>query len=441
MKFAQQTVSFVTLGCKVNQYESDAMAKKLEEEGFKIIKEQELADITIINTCAVTGVAEQKSRQMMSRAKKRNPKTVLVVAGCYVQNMEEALKTFPDVDIFLGNNKKKNIAEYLKAYLNNRERQSYIIDINSKTEYESLSIDSTKEHTRAYVKIQDGCNQFCSYCIIPYVRGRVRSRALEDIVSEVYGLVDKGYKEIVLTGIHISSYGTDFMESDGLLTLILKLCRVEGLKRLRLGSLEPTIITERFVRSIAEQKKVCPHFHLSLQSGCNSTLKRMNRKYTIEQYKAGCELLRRYYHNPAITTDVIVGFPGETDEEFLDTLNNLKQLNLYEIHVFKYSKRNGTNAAVMPMQVDGTKKKQRSEAVIEMSSKQKMQYEQLFYGKTETLLIEELLTLDEKKYYSGHTCNYIKVIVPADEYRELGRIYNVFIKEHYSNEYCLAEWS
>lgn len=335
-----RTVAFLTLGCKVNQYETDGMAQLLEKAGYRVVTLEEGADVTIVNTCAVTNIAERKSRQMMRRAKEKNKNTVLVAAGCYIQNVENTLEELPEVDLFLGNNQKNHIVAFLEEYFHNQQRCNHRIDVNHTSEYEEFSIGATREHTRAYVKIQDGCNQFCSYCIIPYVRGRVRSRELEDIIKEVEQLAVEGYREIVLTGIHISSYGVDWKEREiTLLTLLQRLQLVDGIERIRLGSLEPSVITEEFVTGIAGLPKICPHFHLSLQSGCDATLKRMNRHYTTAQYRKKCELLRQQYGNPALTTDVIVGFPGETEEEFEATCAFLEKLNLYEMHVFKYSIR------------------------------------------------------------------------------------------------------
>ncbi len=409
MSTEQKTVSFITLGCKVNQYESDGMAELLKKAGYKIVPDQTPSDVTVVNTCAVTNIASRKSRQMMHRAKKRNPDTVLVAAGCYIQSMEKELEQLPEVDIFLGNNQKNEIVAFLQEYFAGRGESTHLIDINHSSSYEEFSIGATKEHTRAYVKIQDGCNQFCSYCIIPYVRGRVRSRQMEDILKEAVTLAMDGYEELVLTGIHISSYGVDMTPKRDLLTLLKELHKVNGIKRIRLGSLEPGIITESFVEAISNMPKICPHFHLSLQSGAEATLKRMNRKYTAKQYREKCELLRRYYDDPALTTDVIVGFPGETDEEFEETYAYLKALQLYEIHVFPYSVREGTVAAKMPDQVDGKVKKQRLNRLLALTRQQKCEYEAGFDPNELSVLYEETVEIDGEKYEVGHSPNYIKV--------------------------------
>lgn len=414
-----RTVAFLTLGCKVNQYETDGMAQLLEKAGYRVVTLEEGADVTIVNTCAVTNIAERKSRQMMRRAKEKNKNTVLVAAGCYIQNVENTLEELPEVDLFLGNNQKNHIVAFLEEYFHNQQRCNHRIDVNHTSEYEEFSIGATREHTRAYVKIQDGCNQFCSYCIIPYVRGRVRSRELEDIIKEVEQLAVEGYREIVLTGIHISSYGVDWKEREiTLLTLLQRLQLVDGIERIRLGSLEPSVITEEFVTGIAGLPKICPHFHLSLQSGCDATLKRMNRHYTTAQYRKKCELLRQQYGNPALTTDVIVGFPGETEEEFEATCAFLEKLNLYEMHVFKYSIREGTNAAKMPAQVDGNEKHKRSERLLAMTRQQKKRFEEEFIGTEEEILIEEEKQIGGNLYYVGHTRHYLNVAVPKELFEE-----------------------
>ena len=451
----QKTVAFITLGCKVNQYETDGMAQQLKEAGYELVSQEAGADVTIINTCAVTNIAQRKSRQMMSRARKKNPNTVLVAAGCYIQNAEKELDALKEVDLFLGNNQKNEIVSFLNAYFANRnaehpnsvtEAHKHIIDINHTSEYEEFSIASTKEHTRAYVKIQDGCNQFCSYCIIPYVRGRVRSRKAEDIVNETKKLMQQGYKEIVLTGIHISSYGVDRQEEGNLLTLLSRLQAIDGIERIRLGSLEPRIITREFVSQIAKMPKICPHFHLSLQSGSDVTLKRMNRHYTTKEYEERVELLREYYKNPALTTDVIVGFPGETRIDFEQTYDYLERLNLYEMHIFKYSIREGTNAAKMPDQVDGSIKQERSERLLAMTARHQKAYQEMFLNTVEDVLFEEKIKLDEREYYVGHTTRYLKVVISAEdagcmqeENQILNHILAVRLKSQLDADHILGE--
>ena len=334
-----RTAALHNLGCKVNSYETEAMQQLLEEAGYEIVSFHEKADVYIINTCSVTNIADRKSRQMLHRAKKQNPEAVVVAAGCYVQSAAEELKADLAVDVIIGNNKKQDLVPILEEYFKDRTDSSHVIEINETHEYERLSIHKIADHTRAFLKVQDGCNQFCSYCIIPYTRGRVRSRRPEEVVAEVRELAGAGYQEVVLTGIHLSSYGVDFKEeeNENLLGLIRQVHEVEGIRRIRLGSLEPRIITDDFAKALASMPKFCPHFHLSLQSGCDETLKRMNRHYTTEEYAAGCDILRRYFDNPAITTDVIVGFPGETEEEFEATKAFLERIGFYEMHIFKYS--------------------------------------------------------------------------------------------------------
>lgn len=362
-------VALHNLGCKVNAYETEAMQEMLEHAGYEIVPFQEGADIYVINTCTVTNIADRKSRQMLHRARKMNPDAVVVAAGCYVQAQAEKQVIDPCIDIVLGNNKKQDLLTALQAYEEAHGDLREVIDINHTKEYENLHLTKQGEHTRAYIKVQDGCNQFCSYCIIPYARGRVRSRAKEDVVAEVTDLAKNGYQEVVLTGIHLSSYGIDFENEDNLLSLIRAVHEIEGIKRIRLGSLEPRIITEEFVQAIAALPKMCPHFHLSLQSGCNETLKRMNRRYTSEEFYEKCEILRKYFEKPALTTDVIVGFPQETEEEFETTYEFLKKICFYETHIFKYSKREGTKAAVMQGQIPEQIKAKRSARLIELGRK------------------------------------------------------------------------
>lgn len=410
------------LGCKVNAYETEAMQQMLEDAGYEIVPFREGADVYVINTCSVTNVADKKSRQMLHRAKKMNPSAVVVAAGCYVQAAGEELKKDEAVDLVIGNNRKKDLVEVLERYFNEHEGTDDIIDIGKTSEYEKLHIRKIADHTRAFIKVQDGCNQFCSYCIIPYTRGRVRSRPMEDVVQEVEALAASGYKEIVLTGIHLSSYGADFKRTAenpeaaaDLLSLIVRLDRIPGIERIRLGSLEPRIITDEFAETLAGLKSFCPHFHLSLQSGCNETLKRMNRHYTTEDYEARCEILRRYFHNPAITTDVIVGFPQETEEEFEETRQFLKRIHFYEMHIFKYSRREGTRAAVMEGQVPERKKAERSDILLALEEQMSLEYRRTFLGKEEEVLLEERISVDGEDYMVGHTRQYVKAVVP---YRE-----------------------
>lgn len=412
------------LGCKVNSYETEAMQQLLEAAGYEIVPFSEQADVYIINTCSVTNVADRKSRQMLHRAKKQNPQAVVVAAGCYVQAAARELQADLSVDVIIGNNKKKDLVQILDAYFaEHRPEQQmdaepeYVIDIGDTHEYEELSISRIADHTRAFIKVQDGCNQFCSYCIIPYTRGRVRSRAPEDVEREVRTLVAGGYQEVVLTGIHLSSYGVDFEEGkkENLLGLIRRLHGIEGLQRIRLGSLEPRIITREFASELASMEKICPHFHLSLQSGCDETLKRMNRHYTVQEYAQRCEILREVFDNPAITTDVIVGFPGETEAEFAATKAFLEQIHFYEMHIFKYSRRAGTRAAGMPDQVPESVKGTRSDILLEAERRMSEAYRRSFLGRRKSVLLEEKIVLDGKEYMVGHTKEYVKAVVP---YRE-----------------------
>ena len=394
------------LGCKVNAYETEAMQELLEQNGYEIVPFKEGADVYIINTCTVTNVADRKSRQMLHKARKMNPDAVVVATGCYVQARGEDID--PCVDIVVGNNKKKDLIAILDEYYNAQHKvKKELLDINHEKEYEEMQVTHTAEHTRAYIKVQDGCNQFCSYCIIPYARGRVRSRNLEHVLEEVRTLAASGYKEVVLTGIHLSSYGIDTGES--LLELIQKVHEIDGIKRIRLGSLEPRIITEEFASSIAVLPKMCPHFHLSLQSGCNATLKRMNRRYSAEEYMEKCDLLRKYFHNPALTTDVIVGFPGETDAEFEESRAFIDRVDFYETHVFKYSKREGTKAAGMEDQVPDEVKTARSSVLLELSRRKQAAYEEKLIGTTVEVLMEETVMRGGELYETGHTKEYVKI--------------------------------
>lgn len=405
-----RTVAIHNLGCKVNSYEAESMEQLLTAAGYKIVPfdGEEPADVYIINTCSVTNIADRKSRQMLHRAKKLNPNAVVVAAGCYVQADEEKVKEDSAVDIILGNNCKISIVEALENYYADNDSNVMMVDMVQKQEYEKLEIERVNEHTRAYIKIQDGCNQFCSYCIIPYTRGRIRSRSLDDVVAEVKRIVANGYKEVVLTGIHLSSYGID-NNGGTLLDVITAVNEIDGLERIRLGSLEPRIITEEFVIAISAMPKVCPHFHLSLQSGCNATLKRMNRKYTTEEYYKGCLILRKYYDNPAITTDVIVGFPSETEEEFEVTRAFLEKVHFYEMHIFKYSRRKGTAADKMPEQVQDSVKTERSNVLLELADKMSNEYRRSYIGKKVKVLVEE--KRDVYGCYTGYTDNYMRVNV------------------------------
>ena len=397
------------LGCKVNAYETEAMQHLLEEAGYEIVPFTQKADVYVINTCSVTNMADRKSRQMLHKAKKNNPDSIVVAAGCYVQTSEKEVLNDLSVDIVIGNDRKHDLVRLLEEYSLDSVNDT-VDDINDgKHDFEELFIDQTKEHTRAFIKVQDGCNQFCSYCIIPYARGRVRSRRFENVIAEVERLAANGFKEVVLTGIHLSSYGVDFEEATGLLELIQAVNAVKGIERIRLGSLEPKIVTEHFASELSKLDKICPHFHLSLQSGCDATLKRMNRKYTTKEYERGCELLRKYFVHPAITTDVIVGFPGETEEEFEQTKAYLEHIHFYEMHIFKYSKRKGTRAAVMPDQIDEQIK------LIALGHDMSKEFRKFYIGKNEEVLFEEKAVIGDKEYFVGYTKEYVKVAKKTDE--------------------------
>lgn len=403
------------LGCKVNAYETEAMQHLLEEAGYEIVPFTQKADVYVINTCSVTNMADRKSRQMLHKAKKNNPDSIVVAAGCYVQTSEKEVLNDLSVDIVIGNDRKHDLVRLLDEYSLDSVNDT-VDDINDgKHDFEELFIDQTKEHTRAFIKVQDGCNQFCSYCIIPYARGRVRSRRFENVIAEVERLAANGFKEVVLTGIHLSSYGVDFEEATGLLELIQAVNAVKGIERIRLGSLEPKIVTEHFASELSKLDKICPHFHLSLQSGCDATLKRMNRKYTTKEYERGCELLRKYFVHPAITTDVIVGFPGETEEEFEQTKAYLEHIHFYEMHIFKYSKRKGTRAAVMPDQIDEQVKASRSEKLIALGHDMSKEFRKFYIGKNEEVLFEEKAVIGDKEYFVGYTKEYVKVAKKTDE--------------------------
>ena len=398
------------LGCKVNAYETEAMQQILEEAGYEIVPFSEYADVYVINTCSVTNMADRKSRQMLHRAKKQNPDAIVVGAGCYVQTKEAQALVDESIDIVIGNNKKHELVPLLREYEASHRKMACVADINhEKQAYEELSLSRTAEHTRAFIKVQDGCNQFCTYCIIPFARGRVRSRELPDVLQEIRTLAKSGYREVVLTGIHLSSYGVDNGES--LLHLIEAVHELEGIERIRLGSLEPRIVTDAFAKRLSELPKICPHFHLSLQSGCDTVLSRMNRRYDTAEYEAGCALLRRYFEHPAITTDVIVGFPGETDEEFETTELYLERIHFYEMHIFQYSRREGTKAAAMPDQVPEAVKKERSEKLLALGHRMSEEFRRYYLGRQVTALLEEEFLYDGKRYYTGYTKEYVKVAV------------------------------
>lgn len=430
-------VALHNLGCKVNAYEIEAMQQLLEEAGYEIVPFEPGADIYVINTCTVTNIADRKSRQMLHKAKKMNPEAIVVATGCYVQTGGEKLEKDEAIDLVLGNNQKINIVEALAEYAENKPGHgSHVIKINQTKEYEDLSIDHTAEHVRAYIKVQDGCNQFCTYCIIPYARGRVRSRNIESVLKEVCALAEKGYKEVVLTGIHLSSYGVDFPDEkkETLLSLIRAVHEIEGIQRIRLGSLEPGIVTREFAEGIAALPKVCPHFHLSLQSGCDETLERMNRRYRSGEYRERCELLREVYGNPALTTDVIVGFPQESEEEFRKSYDFVDSIRFYETHIFKYSRRQGTKAAAMDGQLTEAEKSFRSEKMIELHHRHAGDYEKSMLGKNLEVLIEEEYTKDGRIWYLGHSREYIKTAVPKSEAYGVNDIVSVkaegFLEEH-----------
>lgn len=488
-------IALHNLGCKVNSYEIEVMQQKLQEKGYLIVNFDEIADIYIVNTCTVTNIADRKSRQILHRAKQLNPKAVVVAVGCYVQTGKEAIEKDEAIDLAIGNNRKKDIVEILEEYLREREMSSEadsesddramemsgreelraqtdlqecgtgkvdktlhgttILDINHTYEYEEMQLTQTAEHTRAYIKIQDGCNQFCSYCAIPYARGRVRSRKAEDIIREVKGLVAAGYREVVLTGIHISSYGIDFeaesweqgisremhkgerLEYTGsskLVDLTEAICKIDGLDRVRLGSLEPRVITEEAAKRLSKCDKLCPHFHLSLQSGCDATLKRMNRHYTAEEYYASVEYLRKYFAHPAITTDVIVGFPGETAEEFQQTRAFLEKVAFYEMHIFKYSKRAGTVAATMPGQIPEQEKTARSNVLQEMEQRHSEEFRRRYLGQEAEVLLEEEREIQGNRYFVGHTRDYVKVAVPVDGTNAVNSLVKVKIAGFLTNE-------
>ena len=419
-----KVVRFITLGCKVNQYETNAMAQKFLEKGYQIIEEitpenEDIKpDICIINTCTVTNMSDRKSRQMLRRMKEKNPETIVVAVGCYAQVAKEELAKIPEIDLVLGNNEKVEVVKHVEEYINNNINNVELDDVMYSKEFSDFGNVTYTEKTRAVIKIQDGCDRFCSYCIIPYARGRVRSRKPESIISEITQIASKGIKEVVITGIHIASYGKDFaMSKDNklanyrLIDLLEEINEIQGIQRIRLGSIEPLLITEEFVERLKKLEKICHHFHLSLQSGCDETLKRMNRRYTTEQFKEIVRLLRNAYSDVNLTTDIIVGFPGETDEEFNKTYQFLKEIKFYKMHVFKYSPRKGTKAAVMLNQINGDIKEERSKKLIELSDRNEIEYNNSYIGKNVEVLFEE----EKDGMYKGHTQNYIMVYCQSKE--------------------------
>lgn len=432
----KKKVALHNLGCKVNAYEVEAMQQLLENAGYETVPFEEGADVYVINTCTVTNIADRKSRQMLHKAKKMNPDAIVVATGCYAQADTEKLKEDTAVDLILGNNQKTQIVEALEEYEKEHAKQVQVIEINHTKEYEELSISSTAEHVRAYIKVQDGCNQFCTYCIIPFARGRVRSRKIEEVLSEVETLAAKGYKEVVLTGIHLSSYGVDFPkeERESLLSLMQAVSRVEGISRIRLGSLEPRIITEEFLEGIVKTGKVCPHFHLSLQSGCNKTLKNMNRRYSAQEYAEKCELIRKFYPAPALTTDVIVGFPQETEEDFEESYEFVKKIHFYETHIFKYSRRHGTKAASMDGQLTEAAKAQRSDRMLELHEIRAREYEEAMIGKKMELLLEEEIEIDGRPWYVGHSREYVRAVISKTDAHRVNDLVTVkavaFVRDH-----------
>lgn len=427
-----------SLGCKVNSYETQAMQKMMESAGYEIVPfGEEIADIYIINTCSVTNIADRKSRQMIHKAKKLNPEAVVAAAGCYVESAGDNIDE--DVDIVIGNNEKSRLIEILREYFEHMDKEKSV-DIGKVTSFDELNIDSPLEHTRAYVKIQDGCNRFCSYCIIPYVRGRIRSRKPDDVMEEIKRIADSGCKEVVLTGIHLSSYGLDFKDSTvKLIDVIEAVNKIEGIERIRLGSLEPLIVTEEFVTRLSKCDKICPHFHLSLQSGCNETLKRMNRRYSVDEYYNGVELLRKYFPDAAVTTDVIVGFPGETEEEFNITKSYLEKVCFYEMHIFKYSRRKGTVADKMPDQIPENIKSERSAELLELNEKLSNGYREKYIGKNVKVLLEENHIIENKKYIMGFTDTYVRVALENPEEKlYTNQIVNVRVEKLFGKDMVIG---
>ena len=419
-------VAFCSLGCKVNQYETNAMAQKFIEHGYEVVEFDEYADVYIVNTCTVTNVADRKSRQMLRRAKEINKDATLVACGCYAQVAKEELKKIPEIDLIIGNNEKNDIIQIVENHIAQKGAEDLVSDVMYKLDYVELGTTTYTEKTRAVIKVQDGCDRFCSYCLIPYARGHIRSRKIENVIEEIKKVVEEGINEVVITGIHIASYGRDFKgENIGLIDLLEEINKIQGLHRIRLGSIEPTIITDEFVERLSKLDKICDHFHLSLQIGCTETLKRMNRRYTTEEFKAVTKRLRAKFPNAALTTDIIVGFPGETDEEFNTTYEFLKEIAFYKMHIFKYSQRKGTKAAVMPNQVDGKIKEERSKKLIELSNENEYNYNKKYIGKQVEVLFEER----EGEYLKGHTTNYIVVKHKTDKDDLINKIAKVTVSE------------
>ena len=412
-------VAFVTLGCKVNQYESNAMAQKFIDNNYEICDIEDNPDIIIVNTCTVTNIADRKSRQLLRKAKETNPNAVVVACGCYVQVAKDKVDSIEEIDISIGNSEKKDIVQIVENYINQNEMINEIIDVNKEKDFSEMGLVTFTEKTRATIKIQDGCNNFCTYCLIPYARGRVRSRNKENIIKEVEEIAKKGIQEIVITGIHIASYGLDFSYNYRMIDLLEDLNKIDGIKRIRLGSLEPSLITDEFTKRLSKLDKICNHFHLSLQSGCDETLKRMNRKYTIFEFKEVAKRLRNYFEDVNLTTDIIVGFPGETEEEFETTYSFLKEIKFYKMHIFKYSPREGTPASKMPNQVDGNIKEERSQKLIELSDKNQEEYNKFYFSKSQEVLFEE----QKDGVWTGYTSNYVKVSYKSDKNLE-----NKFLK-------------
>ena len=426
----EKTVAFYTLGCKVNQYETNAMEQQFIKNGYKVVDHHNFADIYVVNTCTVTNIAERKSRQMLRRVKDINKDAILVVCGCYAQVAKEELEKIPEIDIILGINEKNNIVKIVEDYIEKKKNKEEIVsDVSNQNEFLDFGDVTYTEKNRAVVKVQDGCNMFCTYCIIPYARGRIRSRKIENVVSEITKIAKLEIKEVVITGIHVASYGKDFEENIGLIDLLEAINKIDGIERIRLSSIEPNIIDEEFVKRLSKIEKICPHFHLSLQSGCDETLKRMNRKYTTKKYKEAVDLLRSYFPDVNFTTDVIVGFPGETEEEFNTTYKFLEEIKFYRMHVFKYSKRRGTVAEKMPNQIDGNIKEERSNKLIELSNKNENEYNESYIGKEVNVLFEEY----ENGYFRGYTTNYMMVNVPGkkeDEEKLVDHIFTVKIQKN-----------
>ena len=419
-------VAFCSLGCKVNQYETNAMAQKFIEHGYEVVEFDEYADVYIVNTCTVTNVADRKSRQMLRRAKEINKDATLVACGCYAQVAKEELKKIPEIDLIIGNNEKNDIIQIVENHIAQKGAEDLVSDVMYKLDYVELGTTTYTEKTRAVIKVQDGCDRFCSYCLIPYARGHIRSRKIENVIEEIKKVVEEGINEVVITGIHIASYGRDFKgENIGLIDLLEEINKIQGLHRIRLGSIEPTIITDEFVERLSKLDKICDHFHLSLQSGCTETLKRMNRRYTTEEFRDVTKRLRSKFPNAALTTDIIVGFPGETDDEFNTTYEFLKEIAFYKMHIFKYSQRKGTKAAVMPNQIDGKIKEERSKKLIELSNENEYNYNKKYIGKQVEVLFEER----EGEYLKGHTTNYIVVKHKTDKDDLINKIAKVTVSE------------